>query len=218
MSDDSAKLQLNPMGNFDSSQWTNPYSSYYGKALPWPSSYFGTPNNALGQPIAPPTPGMTLNSSPVQQQAAAPTGISPYTIAKGNPAIDAGNMSAGLMALNSMIPNGPNSYQAGPGTPPGYWEAQAAARGGAGAGGGNTGAVAAAAPNNWQTTLAQLANPGKVTTPGATIPAAPTSGGQPSPGVLQNFLQNWQPASSGAGSGFTQNFNSILRGLQAKGS
>jgi hypothetical protein len=60
-----------------------------------------------------------------------------------------------------------------------------------------------------------LANPGPVATPGATVPQA-SSANQPGPGVLQNFLANWQPASSGAGSGFTQNFNSILRGLQAQ--
>ena len=31
---------------FDPSQWTNPYSNFYGKALPFPPSYAGTPNNA----------------------------------------------------------------------------------------------------------------------------------------------------------------------------
>ena len=76
-------------------------------------------------------------------------------------------------------------------------------------------AAAAAPPNNWQSTLSMLANPGHVTTPGATVPQAQSSTGV-QPGVLQNFLANWQPQQSGAGSGFTQNFNSILRGLQAQ--
>ena len=134
-------FQPNPYANFDPSQWTNPYSQFYGKALPWPSSYAGTPTNALGQPIAPPQ-GMTLNQTPQQPQAPA----------------------------------------AAPG-----------------------------APNAWQNTLSMLANPGHVTTPGATVPQSPTSY-QPNNGVLQAFLQNWQPAQSGPGSGFQQGFNKSLRG------
>ena len=68
-------------GLFDPSQWSNPYSKFAGKALPFPSSYMGWPTDAMGNPIqapagmqtgapaaaapAPaPTPGTTLTSMP----------------------------------------------------------------------------------------------------------------------------------------------------------
>lgn len=196
---DTPTFQSNPYGSFDPSQWTNPYSQFYGKALPWPSSYAGTPTNALGQPIQPP-PGMTLNSTPAQPQQAAPAQASGPPI--GSPAHAMYQAGYGdwsqldPMLGRSSLPQSAQQPQ----------QAQPAA------------AAAPQAPNNWQQTLSMLANPGHVTTPGATVPQAPQGSAQPSPGVLQNFLANWQPAQSGPGSGFTQNFNTILRGLQAKGS
>jgi hypothetical protein len=60
--------------------------------------------------------------------------------------------------------------------------------------------------------LAMLANPGKVNTPGATVPASATSA-QPSSGALQSFMQNFKPAQSGPGSGFQQDFSKTLKGL-----
>lgn len=243
----------NPYANFDPSQWSNPYSLYYGQALPWPSSYAGTPTNALGQPIQPPQPpqGMTLNSTPQQPQAPAAAPANPFAnvqVPQGqNTAVaeprggltptqwqalspaqrsaamgPMGQYSAGL----SMMPSGNNFVASGSnpsGSNPqastalalmnsglsgfGQMQQQAAPQ-----------AAAPAAPNNWQNTLSMLANPGRVTTPGATVPQAPSSA-QPGPGVLQSFLANWQPAQSGPGSGFTQNFNALLRGLPAtKGS
>jgi hypothetical protein len=57
--------------------------------------------------------------------------------------------------------------------------------------------------------LSLLANPGHVTTPGATGPQAPTNF-QPSNNVLAQFLANWKPAQSGAGSGFQQAFAKAL--------
>jgi hypothetical protein len=54
------------------------------------------------------------------------------------------------------------------------------------------------------------ANPGRVTTPGATVPQA--SSATPGPGMLQQFLANWNPATSGPGSGFQQSFSKALRG------
>jgi hypothetical protein len=191
----------NPFANFDPSQWTNPYSNYYGQKLPWPASYAGTPTNAQGQAIQPP-PGMTLNSTPAQPQAAAPAAQTGPPL--GSPA--SGLYQQGYGDWSQLDPLLGHSS-----LPQAAQQAQAAAAAPAAS-------SAAAAPNNWQQTLSLLANPGKVTTPGATVPAAPSTGGQPTPGVLQNFLANWQPASSGAGSGFTQNFNTILRGLQSKGS
>jgi hypothetical protein len=53
------------------------------------------------------------------------------------------------------------------------------------------------------------ANPGYIQTPGATVPQSQTSY-QPGSGVLQAFLQNWQPAQSGVGSGFQQQFATAL--------
>ena len=209
-------FQPNPYANFDPSQFTNPYSNYYGKALPWPSSYVGTPTNALGQLIASPPQGMTLNSTPAQPQApaaAAPIhgvgGLQPGQydgsngLPAGNPmqfahATDPSGMPAGQTSLGRGVVV--NNGQPSMGMPQQPQQAP----------------MAAAPPaNNWQSTLAMLANPGPVTTPVATVPQASTSN-QPGPGVLQNFLANWSPAQSGPGSGFTQNFNSILRGLQAQ--
>lgn len=209
-------FQPNPYANFDPSQWTNPYSQFYGKALPWPSSYAGTPNNALGQPIQQPQPpGMTLNQTPQQPQApaaAAPSnqfGIGNAEWAAMSPRQQSAMAPQGVVGYSNQVDQGNGSagqYQPiyGPMQAP---QQQAAPQ-----------AAAPAAPNNWQSTLSMLANPGQVNTPGATVPQAPQGSAQPSPGVLQNFLANWQPAQSGPGSGFTQNFNTILRGLQAKGS
>ena len=194
---------------FDPSQWSNPYSRFYGQALPFPPTYAGTPTNALGQPIAAP-PGMTLNSTPQQPQAPAPDATAMRNaVLMGQPG------AAQAYGANFAPPGSPGGIQGLYGrnfaafTPQGSLQgaAQPAAQ-----------PAQAAAPNNWQSTLSMLANPGPVTTPGATVPQAPPGGGQPSPGVLQNFLANWQPAQSGPGAGFTQNFNTILRGLQSKGS
>ena len=236
----------NPYANFDPSQWSNPYSQFYGQALPWPSSYAGTPTNALGQPIqSPQAPqGMTLNSTPAQPQA-------PAAAPASNP------------FANVQIPQGQNdaAYQPRGGLTPMQWQAltpqqrmaasvplgEVAAgvaatpsdsfvashnnpSGGAAPGAGSylqglgatafhqmqqqqpqAPAAAPGAPNAWQNTLSMLANPGRVTTPGATVPQSPTSY-QPNNGVLQAFLQNWQPAQSGPGSGFQQAFNKSLRG------
>ena len=215
----------NPYANFDPSQFTNPYSNFYGKALPWPSSYSGVPTNALGQPIATPQ-GMTLNQTPAQPQApaaAAPIhgvgGLQPGQwdgangLPTGTPDYST-NTGIGMATDPSGMPNGMSSL--GRGVTAAGWrptplapqqQAQQAPM------------AAGPAGNNWQTTLAMLANPGQVTTPGATVPQA-------AQGKLAAIArraaklprQCWQPAQSGPGAGFTQNFNTILRGLQAKGS
>jgi hypothetical protein len=195
---DTPTFQSNPYASFDPSQWTNPYSQFYGKALPWPSTYAGTPTNALGQPIAVPQ-GMTLNNTPAQPQApaAAAPQQQPIRLATTSEGMPPGETNLGRGVIGG-------SYQPNAFMPPQQpQQAQAPM-------------AAAPAGNNWQTSLAMLANPGHVTTPGATVPQAPQGSAEPSPGVLQNFLANWQPAQSGPGSGFTQNFNTILRGLQAQ--
>jgi hypothetical protein len=209
---DTPTFQSNPYASFDPSQYLNPYSNFYGKALPWPSSYAGTPTDAMGKPIQQP-PGMTLNQTPQQPQAPqAPQSQIPQFLAYGGGS-GTGGAAGGENALGSgQVPGGQQSlggYQVNPAYAIQQMQQQHAAQQAPQA------AAPAAAPNNWQNTLSMLANPGKVTTPGATVPQAQSSTGV-QPGVLQNFLANWQPAQSGAGSGFTQNFNSILRGLQAK--
>src|SRR6267142_798166 len=194
---DTPTFQSNPYASFDPSQYTNPYSNFFG------------------QPIQPP-PGMTLNSTPQQPQAAA---APPQQQMGWNP----GYLIDSRTGLPSQNGSGDRVGQGMFSFDPQTVAHLAPTVGnkamfGAAVGGGQPGATAApaqaAAPNNWQSTLSMLANPGHVTTPGATVPQAQSSTGV-QPGVLQNFLANWKPQQSGAGSGFTQNFNSILRGLQA---
>jgi hypothetical protein len=208
---DTPTFQPNPYANFDPSQWSNPYSQFYGKALPWPSSYAGMPNNALGQPIQQP-PGMTLNSAPPPAPASSPASGAQFPT--GSPlwqAQQSGASPAKMQAMFSQMSPTLNG-QANPNYAPSLMAMM-----GAGAGGAAPQAPAggAGAANNWQQTLGMLANPGQVTTPGATVPQAP-SAAQPDPGVLQSFLANWKPQQSGPGSRFTQNFNTILRGLQGQ--
>jgi len=187
----------NAYSGFDPSQWSNPYSQFSG-ALPWPASYSGWPTNALGQPIQPP-PGMTLNSAP---QAAAPQPVAPQGQTVGQGTMQAlgmdGNPQVAQLLLGSlgMSPSVQNSII-----------------------GQSTGQPGAAAPAmsstpnpaglSSQQYLQLMANPGKVVTPGATVPQSATSY-QPGSGVLQQFLANWNPAQSGPGSGFTQGFAKAL--------
>ena len=56
-----------------------------------------------------------------------------------------------------------------------------------------------------------LANPGKVTTPGATVPQ--TAGAQPGSANLQSFLQIGNPRSQGRAAGFQNNFATALKGM-----
>jgi hypothetical protein len=202
-----------PYGVFDASQWSNPYSRYSHQALPWPPQYVGMPTNAMGQPIQPP-PGVSLSTPPAAPAPAPAAQSTP--VLPGNPAVAAGNMAAQWGGLNSMIPTGAGQYRAGPGTPGmtaqnplGVW---------AGMGGGQSAAPAAQPTSSggqplmdYNTVLGMLANPGKVTTPGAQPGAAPPN--QPGPGVLQQFLANWNPAQSGPGAGFQQSFASTLKQL-----
>jgi hypothetical protein len=84
-------------------------------------------------------------------------------------------------------------------------------------GGQQQAAAPAAAPTqqpgtvDYNSVLSMLANPGKVTTPGATVPA--TAPATANPAGLQSFLANWRPAQSGPGSGFQQGFAGALKGM-----
>jgi hypothetical protein len=218
----------NPFANFDPSQWSNPYSNFYGQALPWPSSYVGAPNDATGAPIpsftqannaaqaqyqqalaaynagggGSSTPGTTINSSPydpieaagaalVGPPAGQPTGATDFS--GYNQMLSSGQ---GQNAAMHSVNNGMSPNVFGMGVP------AAAAP---------AGPAPPAPPNMSAAYLSALANPGKVTTPGATVPQSATSY-QPGSGVLQQFLANWKPAQSGPGSGFQQGFAKALKG------
>jgi hypothetical protein len=200
-------FQSNPYADFDPSQWTNPYSSFQNSGIPFPATYSGYPTNAMGQPIQPP-PGMTLNSSPAAA-APAPAAAAPQS---NNLASSYQGMTPGQQqALSSMM--NPSAS----GIPAGYWNSGPGAAQIAGAGGSAGAAPAMPAQQanpaglTSQQYLQLKANPGYVTTPGATVPQSASSA-TPGPGMLQSFLAGWNPATSGPGSGFQQAFSKALRG------
>lgn len=200
----------NPYGNFDPSQWSNPYSSFQNTGIPFPASYAGWPTDSMGNPIQAP-PGMTLNSSPAAPAAAAPAApaapaqpsnaLSPQIMQQldfnarrltGNATGGAANAATSAQIQNYL--NNPPRQQA-PQAPVAPTPAPAA----------NPAGLTS------QQYLQLLAHPNRVATPGATVPQAASSA-QPGPGMLQSFLANWNPAASGPGSGFQQAFSKALRG------
>ena len=202
-------FQSNPYADFDPSQWSNPYSNFQNSAIPFPATYSGWPTDASGNPIQP-TPGMTLNSAPAQaaapQAAARQSGQDPFAgsvLSSGNSAVDMANWG-GFMGPQNAMDRAYGSW--GPGAQASPQAAPAAA------------APAAAStplqvgnPLTSQQYLQLRANPGRVTTPGATVPQSASSA-TPGPGMLQSFLANWNPATSGPGSGFQQAFSKALKG------
>ena len=214
-----------PYGSgFSLDQYSNPYSLYSGQALPWPSQYGGTPTNALGQPIqsylqaqaaAQPAPvapaaGMTLNSSPgarsmpggiygaaggpaagIQQAQQLLTGQGAYGNANQNQA-------AGLAALMGLDPSQLNGMGGGGSAP-----APAAPQ------------AAAPAFDSRAAALQALANPGHVTTPGANVPYNQGAVSQ-GPGVLQQFLQNWQAGGAPTKGAGNYNNAAFFNALQKK--
>jgi hypothetical protein len=201
----------NPYANFDPSQWANPYTQFSG-ALPWPSSYAGYPTDAMGRPIQAP-PGMTLNSQPVAAQPAA-TASNPqwsYNTRMLNAMGQAlaGGHGGGLSASDIIDLRAQNNAAygmkqpfGGPVLPPNAQPQATAAP--------QSSAVNPAGLSSQQY-LSLLANPGNPVTPGATVPQAASSA-QPNNNVLQQFLANWKPATSGPGSQFGQNFMRALSG------
>ena len=208
----------NPDALFSPDQWLNQYSLFSNKALPWPSSYAGAPTDAMGNPIQSytdannaaqsnyqaqlaqynagqgqqQTPGTTLNSVPGASTGG--TGLDDVLGAMGmtqfGQQMAAKGISqrdiAGLIGLPGVQNIGApqQAAPAGPAPP--------------------------APPNMWQATLSALANPGKVTTPGANVPAGPSS--QPGAGVNNAFLGQAQGKP-----GMNQNFLSALAALQGAG-
>lgn len=204
-----ADVQFQPQnayGLFSPDQWSNQFSLYNNQPMPWPSQYAGWPTDALGNPIRPPQ-GTTINTSPIQQPAQTaparpqPSGmtdqqawlLAQQTGGSGVQGSGRGTTSpqGALDIYNQLMkPMGPQRQQ------------QAAAP------------AAAAGPSNIMSSpdaLSLLANPGRVTTQGAQPGVAAPN--QPGGGVLQAFLANWNPAQSGPGAGFQQNFARTLRGF-----
>ena len=206
----------NPYALFSPDQWLNQFSTFNNAALPWPSSYAGMPTDAMGKPIQPP-PGMTINSAP--QAPAAPAAAAPANAGWNqnpvgsplNPTGDWGALAPNMggtsqqqadYAYNLGLPGTANN----PATGHAFMGPQANAATAAA-----PAASAGASGPTYPQILSMLANPGKVTTPGATVPE--TASVQPGSANLQSFLKNWQPAQSGPGSGFQNNFATALKGM-----
>jgi hypothetical protein len=195
-----AKTQFdpqNPDALFSPDQWLNQFSNFNNAALPWPSSYAGMPTDAMGNPIQPP-PGMTINSPP-QAPAASAAPAAQTGPPLGSPASGLYQQGYGDWSQLDPLLGRSSLPQAA------QQQAQASAAAPA--------AASASAPSGptYPQILSMLANPGKVTTPGATVPQ--TASVQPGSANLQSFLKNWQPAQSGPGSGFQQNFSTALKGM-----
>jgi hypothetical protein len=192
---------------FDPSQWANPYTQWNKQALPFMGQYAGVPTDARGNPIQSYLDAQTASRA---AQAAAPPAASPGTTLNTSP-MQQGPQFAGYMnGANPAIPSAPafgGSQYAGSqyfGPSPVFMPApqqptpvKAAP-------------TAPAGPDMNAAYLAALANPGKVTTPGATVAQSPTPSAQS--GVLQQFLQNWKPGANPAGNYNPNLFPDALRG------
>jgi len=246
--DDPTADYMNVMG-FQGLTNPNPYLEFTGQ-IPM-AGYMGTPTDAAGNPIqsylqaqaqhdawtSPPAAaqGTTLNSTP------ATGALSPATVPQGlsQPAMGAPSVQGGLQAWGAATPAqrvaampqavysttggnadkgsfgglGPIGFVQGSGI---QGQGQPAA------------AAPAAAPTNpidmRQAYLSALANPGKVTTPGAQIlPGTSITGpvGSSQPSVLQAFLaahpQGGTAAGAGPGGFSNAGFFNTLKQLQAGG-
>lgn len=197
---------------FDPSQFVNKYSSFAGQSLnPYMGQYYGGPTgptDAHGNPIgsyqtaqaahdawnaanpapaAPMAPSTTLNSTPQP-------GVIPFqhaTMPDGMP-YGQTNLGRGVTGTSWQGPGGGQAPQ-------------------------QPAAPAAAPQTNpidmGQAYLNALSNPGHVSTPGATVPQAPSPSNQS--GVLQQFLNNWQQGggnTQGAGNYNNAGFFNALKG------
>lgn len=209
MADNSANIYPYPF-QFDPSQWSNKYSPYNGVAIP-ATQYAGTPRDAFGNPIA-----SYQQALAAQQPAAMPASTSlnssPQSYANPNQGLinaiyQGGGQSGGGFGgqgSGTSVGNGALLTQllmGGGGGTPAQPTAAAAAP------------AASSGPNMSQAYLQALANPGHISTPGATVAQAPTPTGQSN--VLQQFLQNWQNKGSpttGAGNYNNAGFYNALQG------
>jgi hypothetical protein len=215
----SSDIQPYPL-QFDPSQWANKYSAFAGQKLPSLAAYAGTPTDAHGNPISsyqaflaqqaatpPMAPPTMLNSSPVSGgMSGGAYGDWRTLVGGGAGASPQANQYAYNVGLGGVGPAG----SLNPGSAAGQaWLRQAGAQQA------TPQAPPTQAPDMGQAYLAALSNPGKIATPGATIPqSAPPSANS---GVLQQFLQNWQNKGSpttGAGNYNNQGFFAGLQGGQ----
>jgi hypothetical protein len=171
----------------DPSQWSNPYSSFQGGALPFPPGYAGTPTNAAtGQPIqagspAPQQPtGMTLNSMPQSTGNPGFNAAAQADFLAGNAAGQSNLAALGYGPGGSIRPGSQAAMYGGqqqPTTP----QMQPASQAG-----------------SYNNALSLLANPGNPITPGSAFtPQQAQAGGGNTQGVLNNFIQNWQQGGIG---------------------
>jgi hypothetical protein len=159
------------------------------------TGYSGTPTDALGKPIQQP-PGMTLNQTPQQPQAAPQAstpqpGVIPFQLATTSEGMPQGqtNLGRGVIGTSWQGPGGGMAQQA-PQAPQ----------------------QAASSPvNSYQNALQLLSNPGHVTTPGANVAASQPITQQPS--VLDQFLAT-QHGGTGAGGYSNQGFFATLNKLK----
>jgi hypothetical protein len=211
-----AKTTSNPQNayaNFDPTQWSNAYSNFNNAALPWPASYVGMPNDAMGNPIQPPA-GLTLNSSPGPAPAAAPAAqaggdwTDPRGAAWGFASTMGGQPGRYVRtSAGGQLPSGENYGSSTPTNVPAQYQFIPQQQ------------QAAPPPQPTQqpgtmdinSALSMLANPGKVNTPGATVAQQPIAA--PNQQGLQSFLANWKPAQGGPGAGFQQGFSNALKGM-----
>ena len=224
MADNSSFQPQNQFALFSPDQWANKYSNYAGKALPFMGLYAGGatgPTDAHGNPIqsyqdaqaahdawaaANPAPakGTTLNTSPTY-------GLQPSDLAGPSALNPTGNQALGMSEWGGMMsPQARQLYANQQFASPGQAQGSAPQPNGPQA----ARPAAAANPIDMNAAYLQaLANPGKVTTPGATVPQSASPSNQS--GVLQQFLQNWnqkgQPT-QGAGNYNNAGFFNALQG------
>jgi hypothetical protein len=223
---------------FSQDQWLNKFSPYPGRALPWPSSYVGTPTDAHGNPIQsyldtqakhdawqaaqPKTAApVTLNTNPAAGQT---FGLQPSDLAGPSELNPSGNLAVGMADWGGMMsPQARDLYRNSQFQNPGggYTNPDlVTTAGGQGAAGAAAAAKAKAQPaatNPYDMNaayLTALSNPGHVNTPGATVPQSAPPSNQS--GVLQQFLQNWQGGggqTKGAGNYNNSGFFNALKGM-----
>ena len=190
----------------------NQYSQFNQGPLPIPG-YRGTPTNAMGQPIASyqapqaqTVPGTTLNTSPSSGASSAflqqTLGMTPQQQTAGGATPD--QMLDLIFPGASTIAKNP-SVMSSLGINP--WG------GGQGGGQQSTGSTTTqpSSGDYRQAALDALSNPGKVTTPGATVPESQPLGNQ-TPSVLQSFLasrQGGQGAGNYSNAGFFNTLNAL---------
>ncbi len=210
---------------FDPSQWANPYTQWNKQALPFMGQYAGVPTDARGNPIQSYVDAQT-QSQAAQAAAAAPPAQAPPTTLNSNPLTQA----TGPGGLNREGLN-PNAYGLGaqsgasPMNPSGNAALFAANWGGFMPTSGQWGGAqqqaapapvapaAPAGPDMNAAYLQALSNPGRIATPGATVPQSAPPSNQS--GVLQQFLANWQnkgAPTQGAGNYNNKGFFDALQG------